>query len=286
LNNSGILKTCLDRLTAKYDSRFLNTDPVGIVHRYDSPHDIEIAGFIVSSLAYGSAVQIRKSADVILSRIGESPAEFVRGLSKREALKTFRGCKHRWTHSGDIAYLFWILGRVLDKEGSIGAFVRKLDNPDEDTIEGTLTRLSGWLCSRHTRDFGNGSKRTTISYLMPSPSQGSACKRLAMFFRWMVRRPDGVDLGLWKFITPSRLVIPLDRHIARMGKLLGLCSRRSPDWKMALEITDSLKKLDSDDPLRYDFALVRPGILGSCTSTSRGDCYSCILSDVCMEKKD
>ena len=99
----------------------------------------------------------------------------------------------------------------------------------------------------------------------------------------MVRGPDDVDFGLWSFIEPSRLIVPVDRHIARMGRLLGLTSRRSPDWKMALEITASLRYLDSDDPLRYDFALVRPGILRECTSYGRGNCPECTLRDVCVE---
>lgn len=283
--NPGALKTCLDKLSAEYDSRFLDTDPVGIVHRYDSASDIEIAGFIVSVLSYGSAAQIRRSAIDVLGRAGTSPSEFARSLSIHDALETFRGFKHRWTDGGDIAYLFWVLGRVIEEEGSLGSLVRKLDNPDDRTIEGTMVRLSGWICGRYSDEFRAGSKRSAISYLIPSPSKGSACKRLAMFFRWMVRGPDGVDFGLWKFIEPSRLVIPLDRHIARMGKLLGLSSRRSPDWKMALEITGSLRRLAPHDPLKYDFALVRPGIVGSCTSTSRGDCHTCALKEVCSEKK-
>ena len=283
VNNPAALKNCLDSLTAGYDGRFLDSDPAAIVHRYASPSDIEVAGFVVSSLAYGNAAQIRKSADDIFARIGTAPSWFARDLALVKALETFRGFKHRWTTGSDVALLFCIIGRALDEEGSLGTLVQKLDNPGEKTIEGLLARLSGWMRTRLDSAFAGRVKRTTLSYFVPSPAQGSACKRLAMFFRWMVRGPDGVDFGLWKFIDPARLVIPLDSHIARMAKLLDLCSRRNPDWKMALQITETLRRLDPDDPVRYDFALVRPGILRECTATKRGDCSSCLLRDVCME---
>jgi endonuclease III len=97
----------------------------------------------------------------------------------------------------------------------------------------------------------------------------------------MARGPDGIDFGLWKFISPARLVIPVDRHIARMAALLGLTARRSPDWKMALDITRALRALDPEDPVRYDFALVRPGITGECPPSSRDGCRGCILGEVC-----
>ena len=282
MNDPATLKSCLDSLAAGYDERFLDSDPVAIVHRYSSPSDIEVAGFIVSSLAYGNAAQIRKSAEEIFARIEIAPSSFARDLTPQRVIETFRGFKHRWTTGSDVALLFCIIGRALDEEGSLGALVQKLDNPGERTIEGLLVRLSGWMRARLDDAFANRVKRTTLSYFVPSPAQGSACKRLAMFFRWMVRGPDRVDFGLWKFIDPARLVVPLDSHIARMAKLLGLSSRHTPDWKMALQITDTLRRLDPEDPIRYDFALVRPGILRECTATKRGDCSSCVLCDVCM----
>ena len=182
-----------------------------------------------------------------------------------------------------MAFVFWVAGRILDEFGSVGALVRSLDNPEEPTIQGVMTRFSAWIVDRYDISFRLSGARDGISYLIPSPAGGSACKRLAMYFRWMVRGPDKVDFGLWKFIGTSRLVIPVDRHIARMGKLLGLTSRATPDWKMALDITAALRTLDPDDPIRYDFALVRPGILRECTTRARGDCRSCLLRDICGE---
>ena len=277
------LKKCLDLLADDYGVRYLDTDPAGLVHRYSSPYDIEIAGFIVSVLAYGNAVQIRKSADRVLQLTGTSPADFVCNISTKKALKTFQGFKHRWTSGEDIAFLFTVLGGIMNGYGSVGDFIKTLYDPREKTIAGVMTKLSEWIKSRYDDEFRLNSKSRDISYLIPSPAVGSACKRLAMYFRWMVRGPDGVDFGLWNFISPAQLVIPVDSHIARMGKLLGLSDRKTPDWKMAVEITESLRLIDPEDPVRYDFALVRPGILGECTSGGPGNCSQCVLSDVCLE---
>jgi uncharacterized protein (TIGR02757 family) len=277
------LKTCLDRLATEYGACFLDSDPVSLVHRYKAAEDREVAGFVVSVLAYGSASHIKKSACEALNRTGTSPVEFIRNLTPEKALETFRSFKHRWTDGNDIAFIFWILGKITREFGAVSTLIKLLDNPGESTIEGVMTRFSEWITKHYSVQFRRNSSRPGISYLLPSPADGSACKRLALYFRWMVRGPDGVDFGLWRFISTSRLVIPVDRHIARMAELLGLTSRRLGDWKMALDITDSLRLLDPDDPVRYDFALVRPGILGECSSKEKGDCHSCPLREVCRE---
>ena len=284
----ALLKTCLDRLAADYGPQYLDTDPLGVAHEYSAPEDIEVAGFVTSALAYGGASQIRRSAHDVLARVGASPAQFAEEaarMSPKTLVSRFEGLKHRWTDAGDIAFLFRASGEMIRDYGGIGALVRNLDDPAEETIEGVLTRFAAWIRTRHTPEFRLGNARKNISSLFPSPADGSACKRPAMFFRWMTRGPDGVDFGLWKFISPSRLVIPVDRHIARMAALLGLTTRTSPDWKMALDITRSLRALDPEDPIRYDFALVRPGITGECTPVSRGECGDCALDGVCGEAK-
>jgi len=283
MNRDTRLKSCLDKLADGYGIAFLDSDPVGIVHEYTDDVDREVAGLIVSALAYGGAVQIRNSARAALAPAGSSPASFAMSLKPVSAMKMFATFKHRWTDGGDLAFLFWAAGRIVDEYGSIGGLVRSLDDPGASTVEETMTRFSAWVTSRYEPSFSRSKSRGGISYLVPSPAGGSACKRLAMYFRWMVRGPDGVDFGLWRFIEPSRLIIPVDRHIARMATLLGLTSRVSPDWKMATEITDALRRLDPDDPVRYDFALVRPGILRECTTRSRGDCLTCLLRTVCGE---
>ena len=283
MTNDTKLKHCLDQLAEGYDARFLDSDPVGLVHGYNTPVDREVAGFVVSVLAYGGATQIRKSAQESLSCAGKSPADFAQNLSPKKALEMFHTFRHRWTTGNEIAFIFWVLGKILREYGSIGALAISLNNPLEHTIEGLMTRFSEWIIGQYSERFHHSLSCTDISYLIPSPARGSACKRLALYFRWMVRGPDGIDFGIWKGISPSRLLIPLDRHMARMAGLLGLTRRLSVNWQMVLDITESLRSLDPHDPVRYDFALVRPGILGECTPSMKGDCLSCVLRVVCRE---
>jgi len=280
VKNNGNLKRYLDLLTAGYDERYRDTDPVGLVHTFSSAHDRETAGCFVSLLAYGGAVQIRRSASRLLGLIGPAPAEFVRRRSFDEARKRLRGFKHRWTHGEDLAAVSRILGDVFERYGSVSNFVASLDNPDAPTVEQAMTGLSACM-KRAYCELTGGEDDRRFSRLFPSPADGSACKRLALYFRWMVRGPDGIDFGIWNHIRPSRLVIPVDRHIARMGRKLGLTMRAAPDWKMALDITASLRLLDPVDPVRYDFALVRPGILGNCATADGNACRSCALFDLC-----
>lgn len=281
--DTAALKSCLDRLAADYDARFLDSDPVGLVHAFTDPRDIEVAGAVAAMLAYGGVRQIRGSVSRVLDLLGPSPADFAACLGRDDALALFRDFRHRWTSGGDAAFLVWVLGEAIREHGSIGGLVRSLDDPDAPTVEPAMTGFADWVRARYDPVFGDSRGRTGISYLVPSPAGGSACKRLAMYFRWMVRGPDSIDFGLWRFIDPARLVIPVDRHIARMAALLDLTRRRSPDWKMALEITASLRRLDPRDPLRYDFALVRPGILRECSPAVRGACPGCLLKTVCRE---
>ncbi len=284
MTDTELLKTCLDRLAADYGPQYLDTDPLGVVHEYAAPEDIEVAGFVTAALGYGGAGQIRRSAHAVLDRAGASPAGFAEeaaGMAPQTLVARFAGVKHRWTDAGDIAFLFRAAGEMIREHGGIGALVRELDDPEDETIEGVLTRFADWIHARYSPEFRLGGARAHVSYLVPSPADGSACKRPAMYFRWMTRGPDGIDFGLWKFISPSRLVIPVDRHIARMAALLGLTARRSPDWKMALDITRALRSLDPEDPVRYDFALVRPGITGECAPGSRDGCACCALKEVC-----
>jgi len=277
------LKDALDRLAGEYDARFIDTDPVGIVRRYVAPADIEVAGLAVSGLGYGGANLIRRNAENMLGRIGGSPADFAVNASVKEAFGRFRGFRHRWTEGADIALLFLAVGGMIREYGSVGDFVRSADDPGDETVETAMTRLAGWLCTRCGELAGEAGIAPRDPFIVPSPADGSACKRPAMYFRWMVRGPDAVDFGLWGFLSPSRLVIPVDRHMARMAARLGLTSRRNADWRMALDITRALRGFDSDDPLRYDFALVRPGITRSCVPGTPGLRKNCALGAVCGE---
>ncbi len=215
----------------------------------------------------------------MLARIEGSPAQCAANLSLKECLLVFRGFKHRWTDGEDMGRLWHACGELISRHGSLGAFVQSIDDGRDNTIERTMVSFAGEFnrIAGSAKPFGLRGKKQAP--LLPSPADGSACKRLALYFRWMVRGTDGIDLGVWNFISPSRLIIPLDRHISRMGRNLRLTTRHTNDWKTALEITRALRHLDPEDPLRYDFALVRPGILGMCPTR----CSSCPLGAVCRE---
>ncbi len=285
MTDAAVLKQCLDSLAAGYGADHLDSDPVGLVHDFSDPLDIETAGFIAASLAYGGAAQIRRSVSDALDRLDRSPGKMTASCSQRELIQRFDGFKHRWTDGGDMADALSVLGGIIRELGSVGHFIGQIDQLDQPTIECAMTAFA----ARFAAEVGPSEPRRTPgrsrSYLVPSPANGSACKRLAMYFRWMVRGPDAIDFGLWKSIDPARLIIPVDRHIARMGKLLGLTQRNAADWKMALEISQALRKIDPSDPIRYDFALVRPGILRECTERTKGDCTDCDLKAVCREAR-
>ena len=274
------LKACLDRLAAEYGSVFLETDPVALLHGYGDPGDVEVAGLVTACLAYGGAAQIIGSARDALDRLGSAPARTAGGMDHDTSRRLFRGFRHRWTTGEEMAALVTGIGSVIARYGSLGELARELDDPAESDITGLLTRFTGRL--RAHMPAPARSRRGGFGYLLPSPVDGSACKRTTLYLRWMVRGPDGIDLGLWRFVAPARLVIPLDRHIARMARRLDLTTRTTPNWRMATEITEMLRRLDPDDPLRYDFALVRPGITGVCSADGSG-CANCAVASICRE---
>ena len=149
----------------------------------------------------------------------------------------------------------------------------------DGAIQGPRGRLARFLDG--FRDaWGPGLSRQR-SFLFPDPFKGSACKRHNLFLRWMVRSGDGIDLGIWKAVSPRDLIVPIDTHMARIGRLLGLTRRRTEDWRTAEEITEAFRRVCPEDPVRYDFALTRIGILKECTASRRGECGSCPLARVC-----
>ena len=261
------LRVGLDALRARYDQRYLSPDPLEFPRRFTNTEDREVVGLVASSLAYGNVTTIRQSVEKVLTRMGPHPAQFVREFDARLQLKRFSDFRHRWSRGRDIVCLLSFARQILKQSGSIGAFFREVHDPTEEDVGPSLARF----CARvieldHQGLYGRSTlpRSAGVRYFFPSPENGSACKRLNMYLRWMVRRDDGLDLGLWDFVSPAQLVIPLDTHIARIGQHLGWARRKTPDWKMAVEITNSLARLDPDDPTKYDFALSRMGILERC----------------------
>jgi len=280
-----ILKKRLDGLYDAYHSGYLESDPLKFLHRYRQPEDIELLGLITSSLAYGRVDRIFKSLETILGIMSNSPSDFVRGFDPARDAKRFDAFVHRFNRGEDIACLIWFLRQVLEEHGTLGGLFRYIMKDDFPNTGPLLDGFTGHILSLDSSPFYGGRplpKDAGVRYFFPSPKNGSACKRLCLYLRWMVRNDKGLDLGLWDFIPASKLVIPLDTHIARLSQQLGLTKLKNPGWNMALEVTESLKRLDAKDPLRYDFALCRLGILDICPKRKdKNKCRECEIKDVC-----
>ena len=280
------LKHHLDNFLDNFPKeRHLSSDPVQFVHRYRNPRDQEIAGLIASVFAYGNVKSVLRTVDTALAYVGPSPAARIASFEPQRDAKSLRGFYHRFNTSRDLGVLFWIIRRVLEEYGSLeDAFAAGLTANDED-ITGALENFSRLLLGfGHEQLYPRGelSRRIGVRFLFPRPSEGSACKRLNLFLRWMVRPNDGIDCGVWTRVAPRQLVIPLDTHIARISSYIGLTSMRSPGWSMALDITRRLRGLHADDPLRYDFALCHLGIAGDCPRKRNLEkCIRCPIVAIC-----
>jgi uncharacterized protein (TIGR02757 family) len=275
-----LLQAKLEGLLRTYGAGFLGSDPLGMVHSYPEDADREAAAFFAATLAFGKAAAIRGSLTRILGRLGEHPAERLGGFEFHRDAALFEELCHRWAGPRALAALAHLAGAALREKGSLGALFLEGYDPAAPDLLGALAafrrRLLGLGGALPAKALGEA------GCLLPDPAGPSACKRLHLFLRWMVRPADGLDLGLWKGPRPDQLLIPLDTHLARIGRLLGLTDRRTPDRKMAEEITASLRLLDPADPVRYDFALSRLGILGRCPSRRDARlCAGCPLQDAC-----
>jgi len=267
------LKQILDKFYADFDfAGTIARDPIEFPHAYSRPEDREMAGFIAAAFAYGNVNLFKPVVGTLLSPMGESPFGFIRHFSVKRHRRLFSGIKYRFNENDDIIAFFFLLRELIRKHGSIETAFKKHYRHDDADIGKALAGLIDTLIAADTSPvYGSNIKPSGLLQLIPSPIKGSACKRMNLYLRWMIRDRD-IDFGIWKGIPKNRLVIPLDTHIARIGRCLGLTSRASQDWKMAVEITESLKKLDSEDPLKYDFALCHQGISKVCHAKKCGDC--------------
>ncbi len=254
------LKEYLDKLVIKYEiPEFIKDDPVQFCHKYTNKKDIEIAGIIASCLAYGKRQKIIESCNTVLSFMDFEPYKYIINLDADDAKSKLAPFKHRYTSGEDIFYLLLILNRALQDYENIEDIFLKGYNPKNKNIKLALTHLVSILTDYLQGEVEN---MRGINFLLPNPQRGSACKRLNMFLRWMVRKGP-VDLNLWQNVSSSKLLIPLDTHVAKVSRKLGICHRQSDDWITAEEITDYLLELDPDDPAKYDFAIFGEGIYNS-----------------------
>lgn len=264
------LKQILDRHYRDFDFRGrLLKDPIEFPHRYKDPADIEVSAFIAASLAYGRIDLFKPVIGKILSVMGTRPAGFLSDFAPKRHSGLFNGISYRFNRTEDIVGFLYLLHVVIRDHGSMkGLFMDHYSKEDRNIRNALTGMVGGLLAADMTMIYGSDIKPGGLLQLLPSPAGGSACKRQNLFLRWMVRDRD-IDFGLWNEIPANKLVIPLDTHIMKISRCLGLTKRGSADWKTAEEITDSLKRFDPEDPLKYDFALCHHGISGLC----RGEHY-------------
>ena len=276
---AAALRERLDRLVETFDISTITPDPLELVLAQRDPADQEVAALLAAAFAYGRAETVVANVGVVLARMKPSPARYLATFERSEAERRFAGFTHRFQKSAELVALLERLAAVLREHGSLGALYQAgYDEGDRDVAPSLARFTAAIIDAVPPRD---ARERAALEYLLSSPEGGSACKRMNLFLRWMVRR-TAPDLALWTFLDPAKLVIPLDTHIHRIATFLGLNTRRSADWKAARAITDRLARFAPSDPVRYDFALCRLGILDLCSRKRRQEnCDVCLLRDVC-----
>ena len=261
-----LLKTILDGQYEAFNVEDSATDPVQFVHRtHADSADREIVAFIAAGLAFGRVASVMASVGRVTEVMGPRPSRYVRDFDLRRDAPALAPVVHRWIRGADLAALMLVLQAMLRAHGSLeGAFLAGHDTAAAD-VGPAHDAFAARACAVDVRAAYGGAvpARAGYRYFFARPSGGSACKRLNLFLRWMVRR-DAVDPGGWTRVSPSQLVVPLDTHIIRLGRCLGLTRQITPGWKMAAEITAALRALDPADPIRYDFALCHLGMMKAC----------------------
>lgn len=254
-HTTSVCKEKLEQLFSLYQGRqWVHPDPLEFLYHYSEKRDIEIVGLIASSMAYGRVAQILKSVSAVLEKMGTSPRDFVRSSTDAGFEKTFAGFKHRFTTAEDLIHLLRGVRAVCKDFGSLYNCFMEAHRDHQDSVHEGLCFLVDELRKTDSR---------TSNSLLPLPQRGSACKRLHLFLRWVVRKDD-VDPGGWRDVSPSKLIVPLDIHMHRICSRLGMTTRKQGDLKTAMEITRAFRFLSPEDPVKYDFVLTRLGIRKDC----------------------
>jgi uncharacterized protein (TIGR02757 family) len=256
----------------------MKSDPIGPVRRYRGAADLELAGLVGACLAFGNAKALRAKVSAAFDRLGPDLSRAAD--DELGVFAALAGWKHRLYLGEDVARLIIGARRVQRAHGSLErCFTSELGRHGE-----LRAALSAWV--RQIREAGGldaalGTRRGA-QHILPDPSKTSGCKRLMLYLRWMVRPDDGVDLGVWKTVSPSLLLIPVDTHIYKLSRNLGFTQRRSLDWGTTEEITAALRRLDPADPVRFDFPLCHLGMLQRCPSRrDEARCDGCGIKSVC-----
>ena len=278
------LKPVLDRLYSDFNYPDSAADPIQIVRRYGRSDDREVVAFCAASLAFGRVASVLQSIERLLAIMGPCPADYVRRFDPARDAAAFKGLVHRWTRERDIIALLWIIRQMFERCGTIEGFFLEGYDPSAPDLASALDSFSARAMALDLKAaYGRVPKRPGVCYFFPRPSKGSACKRLNLFLRWMIRR-DALDLGVWTRVPASKLVVPLDTHVIRVGRCLQLTNYQSPGWKMASDITASLAKIDPSDPTRYDFSLCHLGMMNACGFSRAQADSQCPLRGVCRPR--
>jgi uncharacterized protein (TIGR02757 family) len=278
------VQSVLDRLYAARSPLHLGNDPLSFCHRYHDPADREVVAVIAAAFAYGGIKTILRTLESIFAELGPSPRKYVETFNPADSLRTFSRFKHRFNDGRDLVALLWAIRSMILAAGSVNAFFLEYHDPAAPDVTSALNGYSSSvLAMDYHQVFGTPAAPpdSYFRFLFPAPSAGSACKRLCMFLRWVVRQADSIDLGIWQGVSPSQLVIPVDTHISRICSYLGFTTRNSADWRMAQEITASLRLLDPSDPVKYDFSLAHLGISEGCDGDDTVRCTQCAIRGIC-----
>ena len=278
------LRPALDRLYDEFNRPDAAADPVQFVWRYDRLPDREVVAFLASGLAFGNVASILRTLEWLTARLGRRPADYVLAFDPAREGPALSPFVHRWTKGVDVVALVLVLQEMLRRAGSLEAFFVAGDDPASPDVGPALESFSRRACAIDvSAAYGAPRPRAGVEYFFARPSRGGACKRLNLFLRWMVRR-DRLDPGGWTAIAPARLIVPLDVHVIRVGQCLRLTRYRSAGWRMASDITASLRQLDPADPVKYDFALCHLGMQGRCGFSQRRADALCPLRGLCRPR--
>ena len=253
--NNNELKLFLNKKVDQYNQPFfIAADPISIPHKFIQQQDIEIAGFFAAILAWGNRKSVLNSCNTLMQLMDNQPYQFCLHHSKKE-LQALEQFKHRTFNTTDLLYCITFFKQHFTQHPSLEIAFTQWMNKKDETVENGLIGFHHYFFS--LQDFPERTRKH-----IASPQKKSACKRLNMYLRWMVRSNEtSVDFGLWKQIKSSQLIIPIDVHVSRVAKKLGILTRTQKDWQAATELTTYLKKLDSKDPVKYDFALFGLGVM-------------------------
>jgi len=277
------LKGPLERLYQEFDYQGrLAHDAIQFPRRYEDPRDREVVALLSACLAYGRVDLFSREVERLLAIMGPHPAGFIRAFDPARDAGRFRRFRYRFNRPRDITAFCLTTQRILEAHGSLRSYFLKGYSDADPDIGPALERFVDGIVTQDLRPvFPRGRPSRGFLHLFPRPSTGGPCKRLLLFLRWMVRR-DRLDFGDWVEVSPAKLLMPIDTHVENMGRAVGLIRRKSRNWRMAQEVTARLRRLDPNDPVKYDFALCHKRMSGDCPGGRQPPvCDPCGLRPVC-----